>query len=425
MSFFRSLFKPTWEKCRKRGDDYFGQDQWGRARSEYKEALRTFESKGAEDDAARLQIRENLGIAEHKLMEMHIELANQLGKTEPKRAAEHLAQAIEFAPESGREAILDQVAKLEQQMSRPVQNIQRAPTPERLEDNPLETFNVLLSGMDDERADIYEAFGENFRTGYLAMMEGDLATADLNLTPLYEADKENLYLRYELGRLRLNQGRMQEAEDLFALASKQAPDMLPLHHARIEALWGLEQWDRAERIVEQAFAIDDTLLENFVIAAQTCLRSGEWDNGIEILEVGLSLHPQAASLYSLQGMLNVSRNNIPAALESFESVLKLHWNYDYETGQLRFDREAAFMAATLYLQNKLNPNRAEELFRALLASGDMRNRPIFLAGLGQALVNQNKGTEAKPFLIDAAAQLPKTSQEHTQVMSLLDGIKES
>lgn len=419
MGLFDKLFGRAWEKCRKRGDQFYEQEQWGRARGEYEEALRTFSSKSPEDDSARLAIKERLGLVNHHLTEMHLGLAQRVERSDPRKAIEHIQVALDFAPQARHEELLQRITHLETEMSRPVAAVPRVPHEPVMVDNAQEVFNVLLADMDDTRADVYEALGEPFREGYMCLMEGKLEQAESYLLPLYEADKGNLYLQYEIGRLRLAQGQFDQAVELLDAALAQDPNLLFLHHTLVQALWGKGDMERAERTIEDAFALNDTLLDNFVLAGETCLRSGEYDNGVELMQAGLELHERSAHLYRLLAQLQVARKNIPAALEALESVLRLRWNYDYETKQMDFDREAAFLAAQLNLEHKLNLARAEELFRTLVSTPDQLNRPIFLLGLGDSLLAQDKNGEAKPFLIDALAQVPEGSPAHARIRASL------
>jgi tetratricopeptide (TPR) repeat protein len=419
MGLLDSLFGRGWVKCQKRGDNYSQQKQWGLARGEYLEALRLFSSKGPEDDMARLQIKEQLGLVHHHLLELYLEKAQALERNDPRKAIQVLSDALEFAPEDRKESLLQRVAELEMSLSRPSPQVRR-PEPGPVVSDEEELFNVFLADMPDSRADVYEAFGASFRKGYLALMQGRLEEAEGLLLPFLEREPNSAWLQYELGRLRLAQGRFKDALALLDPALAQLPDQVYIHHTLVQALWGLRDWARAERVLEDAFHINASLLENFLLAGETCLRSGEYDNGVELMQEGLSQHPQAVQLFRLLAALQVARKNVPAALEALESVLKLRWSYNYEAGQLEFDRESAFMAASLYLQHKLNLGRAEELFRALVSTPDKANRPVFLLGLGESLLLQNNAREARTFLTDAAAHLPEGSPARARAKELLD-----
>jgi len=175
-------------------------------------------------------------------------------------------------------------------------------------------------------------------------------------------------------------------------------------------------------VVESAFEIDDADINNFALAGETCLRSGEYDNGIEILGAGIEEHERSILLYRLLGRLHGAADDSVAALEAFETALGLRWVYDYETGQLEFDKESAFLAAGLYLKTSTNLTRAEELFRSLLATGDELNRPAFLSGAGQAMIVQGKTEEGTKFLVDAASLLPEDAEERKILEKMLANI---
>lgn len=125
MGLLDSLFGRGWVKCQKRGDNYSQQKQWGLARGEYLEALRLFSSKGPEDDMARLQIKEQLGLVHHHLLELYLEKAQALERNDPRKAIQVLSDALEFAPEDRKESLLQRVAELEMSLSRPSPQVRR------------------------------------------------------------------------------------------------------------------------------------------------------------------------------------------------------------------------------------------------------------------------------------------------------------
>ena len=399
MGFFKKLFGPKWRKCKERGDQYFDGGEWGRARAEFNEALRGFEAESPADEVEQVTIRERLAIVDRKLLEMHLAEADRFEEGGmASRASEHLRTALEFVhDDKTREETLTRIGAIEAGLGEPEHKglaKQAGPPPA---DSDMDTefesemaFTALLGVMDEDRADIYEALGADFRRGFMALMDGDLEAAQAVLVPLLDADPQNPWMRFEVGRLRLAQDDFVKSEELFRQAAELAPEALPILHSWIQALWGQEDWERAERVVEQAFEVDDQDINNFLLAGQTCLRSGEYDNGVEIVEAGIEAHERSINLYRLLGKLHMAAENAVGAQEAFESALGLRWVYDYETGQLQFDTESAFLAAGLYLQTRTNMARAEELYRSLLATGDEQNKPAFLAGAAQAMIDKAK-----------------------------------
>ena len=422
MGFFQKLFGRDWKAFKQRGDTYFTNGEWGRARGEYQESLRRLEGASGDDVVnARVVIREKLEQVHHKLYQTHLESARTLERDGAhQRALEFYRLSLDFAQsEESRQGLLDRIVALERSMSEgatsPAPERKQAHAPQAIDvnaehvGNEDETFFVLLAGLDPAQADIYEALGEEFRRGYMALMRGDLELAEEKLLPFLESDPDNAFLQYEVGRLRLAQSDYQRAEDLLREACASSPDMLLLRHARIEALWGLGDLDTAERVVEESFEIDDEDPENFRYAGETCLRSGEFENGIELLEMGVELHGESITLYRLLGQLEQAQGNERSAIEAFETALRLRWQYNYETETLSFDQPSAFAAASLYLATDTNLGRAEELFRALVSGSSGGDRWAFLTGLGQVAARQGRPEDARTFYVDAIAALPDGS----------------
>jgi len=389
-------------------------------------------------DAERMELQDQLDKANRSLFQQHSAEARRYedGRSVV-RAIEYYRLALEFAPTSAdRDDIIGQIGQLEHRVADAVDaeaGVVRASiapqgadvdedfeVPEEDED---EAFVALLGALPDDQADLYESLGASFKSGYVALMQGRLDAAAQHLEPLLEADGDNAYLQYEVGRLRLLQRRFEDAESLLSEACRRGPDVVSLRHARIEALWGLEDWATAERAVEEAFEIDDELLENFVYAAETCLRSGEADNGVEIVQEGIGLHERSIVLHRLLGKLQAAADNPGGAVDALEQALRLRWHYNEETEKLYFDLESAYLLANLYLKmdrNRSEVARAEELFRALLNTEDVPSRWAYLVGLARAQEKQGQTREAMSVLVDAAALVPDDSEARTQIQAMID-----
>lgn len=434
MGFLKSIFGRDWQRFKKSGDALFEAGEWGRARGEYMSAIKAFSSSSGEDDLAQLDIKDKLEVVNYRLYESHLEAGKTHQQAEAiDKALEYYRLALEFAATSeAREELLQRITGLERGA---VDAFEQDDHAEREELAPQqsdlaiwggapdveEEYAALLAGMDEAQADVYAGLGDKFRDGYVALMEGRIEEAAL-LVELLDEDPSNVYLRYEVGRLRLAERNYEAAEELLAAACAQAPDVVIFRHARVEAVWGLEDYETAERVVEEAFEIDDELLENYQYAAETCLRSGEYDNGCEILEAGLETHETSMSLHKLHGQLEGARGNIGAAIDAFETVLRLRWVYDYETKTLSFDHEAAFLAANLYVESQTNVSRAEELYRALLATGDKLNRWAYLVGLAKIATDRGDPDAARKYYVDAVSVVDDDSNERQAIEKLLHAL---
>jgi tetratricopeptide (TPR) repeat protein len=426
LSFIKTLFGRDWRRFKKKGDAFIVGEEWGRARGALLEATRLFDG----DEREKSEIEDQLAMANSALLKMHTEAAERFVKQEmPAKAIEHYTTALDFVGKSHQEheELQKQIIALQRSMVEPgevealigPESEEQDGAPEEIPFDDEETFNALLNTLNENQADVYLTLGEDFRRAYLALMEGDLDTAEKWLSGVHQEHPDNPYIQYEMGRLRMGQERYEEAEELLRSASEKAPDMIPVRHVRVETLWGLEKYDLAERVVEEAFEIDDELLDNFVIAGETCLRSGEYANGVEIIEAGVELHDKSVILHRLLGKLQMALENVTSAIEAFETALTLRWQYNYDTGKLSFDVESAFLAANLYLSSGTNLPRGEELFKSLLSTGDDPNKIAYLIGLGQTLSLQGEKGDAKNVLLDAATMAPDGSDLLERIQGLI------
>ena len=137
--------------------------------------------------------------------------------------------------------------------------------------------------------------------------------------------------------------------------------------------------------------------------------------------MGVELHPKSLDLHRLLGILQSNVDNVSSAIEAFESALKLKWQYNYQTGELNFDLESAFLAANLYLTSKTNLTRAEELFRSLLATGNDYSQMACLVGLGQVLMLKGDEDDARTYLLKAAGLATEGSDVLKKIEELMAG----
>ena len=337
VGFFKKIFGRDWASFKQRGDKYLAKNDWGRARGEYQEAIKRLKERSDSDsDSALTDIQNKLVQANLELYQLNIEKARSLEKSALfSQAIEQYHLALEFANKEERQESIAKIAEIEERENTEASTHSKKNQPKlhapqeidrNVKDEKYELFYVYLAALDPVQADVYETFGEGFREGYLALMSGDIETAESLLQPVFEKEPTNIYLQYEIGRIRIAQERYEEAEELLRKACEASPDFLPLRHARIEALWGLKDMEGSERVVEEAFDIDDEVFENYRYAGQTCLLSGEYENGVEILEVGMAIHENSIDLNRLLGQLEQGRGNHQNAIDAFETVLGMMCN---------------------------------------------------------------------------------------------------
>ena len=436
VGFFQKIFKRDWKSFKQRGDSYHSKQEWGLARGEYLEALKRLEASPDNSPASAQTINDKLLQVTSALLKHNVTKAETFHKTgNLEQAITQYNFAMKFATSDEKIELLKQISIIEDK-GRIVPKITSAPTEthavleidRQVSSDDNEVFNVLITSLDPIQASVYEGLGENFRSGYLALMNQDLEVAEAMFRPLYERDPGNRFIQYELGRVLFAQGNTDSAEELLRDAANNLPDFIPVRHAWIEALWEKGDLSTAERVVEEAFEIDDLLFENYTYAARTCLRSGEFENGVEIIEAGLSVHENSIELNRMLGELERGNGNFQAAIAAFETVLGLLWQYDYKTEMLKFDHISAYAAAGLYLQTGINLERAAELYRALIACGPPANNWMFVLGLGQVYAKQGSAAQARELFLSVLAELPEdsTSREPVQkLIAMLDGDPES
>jgi tetratricopeptide (TPR) repeat protein len=114
-----------------------------------------------------------------------------------------------------------------------------------------ETFMALIGPLPDEVRQAYTSYGPSFRTGYLALNQGDFAfAADALSRAMEENSSPNTFIPLELATALLNLQRLDEAREWLETFLEHHPEALPGYQILCEVFWEMEAFDRAEVLLE-------------------------------------------------------------------------------------------------------------------------------------------------------------------------------
>ncbi|MGD8660396.1 MAG: tetratricopeptide repeat protein [Desulfobacterales bacterium] len=254
------------EDYEQKGDALFEANAYGKAVVEYQRALDRLGKTSPSNDGYRQNLqdkirtsKENLALEHQQTAEnlmaaghdydarQYIELALELTEDmELKNALEKQLQTGEV-PET--EDIVDDAVEVEIQdyepdyEDEPVEDL-----PEIDEDD--EHLAALVGTLPDDVQDIYLGYGEDFKSGYLALNRGDFETAAEHLAAAMEVHPDPAgYIALELATARLNLGKYDEARRLLEAFLEHHPDALPAYQLLCEVYWETKAFDHAEELL--------------------------------------------------------------------------------------------------------------------------------------------------------------------------------
>jgi tetratricopeptide (TPR) repeat protein len=259
LNFFSSKDPEDYEK---KGDALFESGAYGKAIAEYERALERLEKSSPWDDGYRQSLRDKIGSCKEQLALEHENTATELMEAGHNDDAR---QYIELAQELTRDDQLK--AKLEQhlkQLDTPdieaiqatlpnFDNLDQEAEPEDETVAPEqddEHFTALIGTLPEEIQETYRNYPAAFKTGYLALNQGDFEQAAEYLSQaMQEFDDPQSYIPLELATACLNLAKYEEASRQAEAFLQHHPDALPAYQLLCEIFWETKSFDRAETLL--------------------------------------------------------------------------------------------------------------------------------------------------------------------------------
>lgn len=262
MSLMKLFSGPTAEKLEARGDIFSAAGQWGQAKQVYERALRKREKTEPPDGPHCRTLQEKLRQTQEALAREHYQTARDYldgGYDEEARETLQLALEISHDP-AFRETLAREMAALDGQpesnaaaapasTSAPVPHEVEAPTSGHTVSEE-EYFQALCHTLPEDVGRVYQSYGADFVTGYVALNTGEFPTAVAHLErALAAAPGPDTYIPLELATAYANSGRMEEARKLLEAFRTHHPDVLPAYQLLCEIYWTEGDFSRVDALL--------------------------------------------------------------------------------------------------------------------------------------------------------------------------------
>lgn len=411
MAFFDKLLGRTWQKYQARADRFEADGESGLALQEYRSALSLFD--GTDDERAVLDAA--VGKVRNRLRDEQLTRAQTFieagvldrARTSLDSAYDHSQTDAERAEVEDRRAL---VVAIEE--GRVIDPSSTAVAEGELELHPDDRLRILLGGLDGEQAKHYRSLGKDFSKGWLALQEGEFDVAVEGLEKARDANKGDAFVLTELGRAYLAVDRNDEAVAVLEDADKAESESIYIKLHRVQALWALKDFDTAEQVLQEAHDLDEEDNRVFRAIGEHALLSGDYEPGIEAVQLMLEEAPNDVNLLRMLGQLNHAAGHLDVALGCYEAVLSIRWDLDPETKELIFDAPSALAAASIYLDQEKRPERIIDLLHAMLSITEGVSASQMYLGIARAHIMKKRTSDARIALSSALALLPEDDEEH-------------
>ena len=281
MSWMKFFSGPTPQKLENRGDALCASGHWGPARQHYERALAKLEKSTPPDPYHRRQLRQKIQQAREALAREHQRSAMSYlegGYTQDAREA--LRLAMEVSEDEGfRKDVACQLAAMDD----PPLERREATSPSNGDDpgnpipSPEEYFRALRHTLPEDVARAYGHYGAEFRDGYIALNQGDFATAVQHLEKALAAHPEaDSYIPLELATAYLNLGRLEEARSLLEQVRRHHPEALPAYQLLCEIYWEKGEPAQAEALLASLPAHLTHSRAVMLLRGETLCRAGRY-----------------------------------------------------------------------------------------------------------------------------------------------------
>jgi len=287
MGWFNLFSGPTAERLEKKGDALGASGFWGEAKLEYERAHRKREAAIDPDRGSLSRLEGKIADSREALARDHHHNAMHLAEIgDFKEALDLVDLALELTGDNALKATLVQQHRMIEK-ARAVESQQILSDPEEGWDpeeviggfqTPDEQFRALCGTLPDPVRRAYRGYGADFKTGYIALNNGDFETAARYLDrALKTRNAVDSYIPLELATACLHLNRPEQARQLLETLLDHHPDTLPAYQILCEIYWEQGAFDRADELLAE---IPDELAASravFVLKGETLFQAGLFD----------------------------------------------------------------------------------------------------------------------------------------------------
>jgi len=283
------------EEYERRGDGFFESREYGAARLEYETALAKMNKRDPENRDLESRLREKMAASSEALALQHKENGHLLRESGDYEGASELFHlALELTEDPGLTAALvqlldnpqDDIAEdtTETAPFRPGEDAENR----EWHTGETEYFAALCGALPDEVRNLYENYGDAFKTGYVALNQGEYTLAAAHLSKALEENQPDSLIPLELATAYLNTGQYEDAFRLLKRFINTHPHSTHGYQVLCETLWAAEKFSEADTLLSSCPAEMAESAPILHLKGESLYRSGRYKDAeafyLELLE---------------------------------------------------------------------------------------------------------------------------------------------
>ena len=290
MGFLNIFSGKSPEELEQKGDQYAENSEYGLAIIEYQKAIDKLEKKDSGNPGDKDQLEKKVVNTKESLARLHVENGNKLIASEVFDEAEELfdlALGLTKEPDlvSEIEKKLNEIKmelKNEVQVEQVVIEKDEEETEEFIHSED-EYFGAIVNSLPPEENKAYQAYGDNFKTGYVLLHNGDFAAAAEKLSlAMDENPDEKSLIPLELATAKTNLGLLDEALALLDSFIMKHPGSTRAYTLICEILWEREAFDRAQKLLCECVPEISGSVPIKILKGETFFHQKKFDEAVEI-----------------------------------------------------------------------------------------------------------------------------------------------
>jgi len=422
MSLLGKLFgKRTLPEERAHADELFAAGEFGAAKLAFERAqdLAKHEPETAKALAVQVDTCRD-EIAKHRLAEAEALIAQ--GNLH--FAIEELRGAIETAASR---ALIVQAEQRIESLERRERRTERAAL--EGEQTAEDRFELIAGGFEDDQYNEYTAHGEPMKRALLALHDGKVAEARVELEALVGHADGPRYAWFELGRARLADGASEAGAEalskfLETLHPEEGGDARLIAHMELAQLVHARgDFDGAVAHYERALEALPDDPRPYLAMAGFFRREQLYDEAIEVLEAALSSRDEGDPDFRLWlelGLAFADAGRDELAIQQLERVI----DYLTRRNQRDLPPEGTLRLAALYEKSE-RPARALDLYTLLADGSDRQNAFAYELEAARLMQSLGLSAEARRMLQRAREDAPADEAVRAKVEEIAKGLEAS
>jgi tetratricopeptide (TPR) repeat protein len=298
MGFFSFLGGKSPEEIELIGDGYFKIEEFGAAKIEYEKALEKAQKKFSEKTDLILKLSEKVARTQDLLAASHLKNAETLVQSENYMEAEGLIQlALELSENKDLKdnalTLLKSIRKERKINAVPIQDPGKSTTQYfdegESENDPDEYFSVLCSILPVATQEEYLAYGNAFKSGYIALNSGDFQTAAIHLeAAMKDHPHPHSQIPVELATALVHLRQFDKAAEILEQYIHENPDSLRGYQALCEVYWDLGKVDHAVDLLQSCPDEHKSSLIVRMMLGETWYLSGKYEDAAQLFEKAIN-----------------------------------------------------------------------------------------------------------------------------------------